>query len=151
MKDLVIERTDSKDINFQKLVALLDEDLARRNGASNDFFAQYNKIDLIKHVVVAYLEGNPIGCAAMKPYDADTMELKRMYVIPAYRGRGIASAILQSLENWAGELAYKKCVLETGDQMPEAIALYRKRAYTVIPNYGQYVAIASSICFAKNL
>jgi GNAT superfamily N-acetyltransferase len=64
---------------------------------------------------------------------------------------GIASKILTNLENWAEELSYKKCILETGKKQPEAIALYLKNDYTVIPNYGHYASVENSLCFEKKL
>ncbi|RXK83168.1 GNAT family N-acetyltransferase [Filimonas effusa] len=146
-----IERTTSENKHFQILVAELDRDLAKRNGDANDFFMQYNSIDLLKNVVVVFIDGTPVGCGAMKVYDDSAMEIKRMFVSAEQRSKGIASAILCELEAWAKELGYKKCILETGNKMPEAIALYRKADYTVIPNYGQYASIESSICFEKSL
>lgn len=148
---ITIRRTNSEDKNFLDLVVELDKDLAKRNGATNDFFAQFNKTDLIKNVVVALKDNIPVGCGAMKPYNQSTMEIKRMYVLPEMRGKGIAVAVLQALEAWAGELGYNKCILETGDKMPEALKLYQKTGYQVIPNYGPYENVASSICFKKNL
>jgi GNAT superfamily N-acetyltransferase len=145
------QRTTSENEDFRKLVSELDKDLARRNGDTNAFFAQFNKIDLIKHVVVVYENNEPVGCGAMKEYDSSAMEVKRMFVPFEKRGKGLAAVVLQELEKWAKELGYKKCLLETGDKMPEAIRLYMKSSYAIIPNYGQYVDIESSICFEKSL
>jgi putative acetyltransferase len=146
-----LNRTNSGNIDFQNLVIKLDKDLAKKNGEANDFFLQYNKIDLIKNVVVALNDNLPIGCGAIKEYDKSTMEIKRMYVPIEMRGKGIAVAVLNDLENWARELGYKRCVLETGDKMLEAIGLYKKSGYKIIKNYGQYEDVASSICFEKLL
>jgi GNAT superfamily N-acetyltransferase len=146
-----LKRTNSENKDFRDLVLELDKDLAKKNGEKNDFFAHYNKIDLIKHVVVALNENLPVGCGAMKEYDRSTMEIKRMYVPIEMRGKGVAVAVLNDLENWARELGYKKCVLETGDKMLEAIGLYIKSGYKVIKNYGQYENVESSICFEKEL
>lgn len=148
---IVLKRTNSENNDFQKLVLALDKDLANRNGEANDFFAQFNKIDLIKNVVVAYMNNSPVGCGAMKAYNSSAMEIKRMYVPVELRGKGVAVAVLTDLENWAKELGYEKCLLETGDKMPEAIGLYKKSGYKVIPNYGQYKDVKSSICFEKEL
>ena len=146
-----LDRTNSENKDFRKLVFELDKDLAIRNGDSNDFFAQFNKIDLLNNVVIAYVDFSPAGCGAIKEFNNFTMEIKRMYVRNEMRRKGVAIDILNNLENWARELGYKKCVLETGDQMIEAIGLYRKNGYRVIPNYGQYENIESSICFEKDL
>jgi GNAT superfamily N-acetyltransferase len=146
-----IVRTDSGNSDFVELVKLLDADLAVRDGAEHLFYAQFNKIDRLNHVVVAYENDVPIGCGALKEYEPNTMEVKRMYVAPASRGQGIATAVLTALENWAAELSYRKCVLETGKKQPEAIALYRRQGYQIVPNYGQYKDVENSVCFEKEL
>lgn len=144
-------RTDSNHPDFEKLVIELDKDLAAKNGEKNDFFAQYNKIDLIRNVVLAYDNDVVVGCGAMKEYEDGTMEIKRMFVPLENRGKGIAGQILKELQVWAKELGYQKCVLETGDKMIEAIGLYKKNNFIIIPNYGQYASEESSICFEKLL
>ncbi|HEX7586738.1 MAG TPA: GNAT family N-acetyltransferase [Anaerolineae bacterium] len=148
---IIITRTNSDDRDFEILVKLLDADLAKRDGKEHSFYAQFNKIDMIKHVVVAYEGGKPIGCGAIKEYAADTMEVKRMYVALEGREKGVATKILMELENWARELSFAKCILETGKKQPEAIGLYRKNGYIVIPNYGQYAGVENSVCFEKVL
>ncbi|RWX02411.1 GNAT family N-acetyltransferase [Flavobacterium cerinum] len=144
-------RTDSTNTDFQKLVALLDTDLRIRDGEDHAFYSQYNKIQAIKHVVVAYQNDEPVGCGAIKEYEQGTMEVKRMYVSEDKRGSGIASAILKELEIWTAQLGYNKCILETGIRQPEAIALYKKNNYSIIINYGQYTGIENSVCFEKTL
>jgi putative acetyltransferase len=146
-----IKRTTSSDSDFQKLVSLLDIDLAIRDGNEHAFYAQFNKTVNIKNVVVAYLNKEAIGCGAFKPYDANTVEIKRMFVEPAFRGKGIAQKVLAELELWAKELMYKYCTLETGKKQPEAIVLYTKAGYSIIPNYGQYEGIENSVCMRKQM
>lgn len=146
------KRTTSDNLDFQNLVVDLDKYLAGKNGETNDFFAQHNKIDKIKHVVVAYdVNGIPVGCGAMKEYSDGIVEIKRMFVSVDTRGNGIAGKILTELQLWAKKLGYKKCILETGDKMFEAIGLYKKDNFKIIPNYGQYATIESSICFEKEI
>lgn len=144
-------RTDSSNTDFQKLVVLLDADLKIRDGEDHAFYSQYNKIQAIKHVVVAYQKDETVGCGAIKEYEPGTMEVKRMYVSENKRGSGIASAVLKELEIWAQQMGYNKCILETGIRQPEAIALYKKNNYKIIPNYGQYKGIEDSVCFEKIL
>lgn len=148
---LQIIRTDSDNPDFIALVKLLDADLAERDGSEHDFYAQFNKIDKIRHAVVAYENDVPVSCGAIKQYNEAAMEVKRMYTLPESRGKGLASEILAALEVWAKELSYKKCVLETGRKQPQAIALYTKNGYVVIPNYGQYAGVENSVCFEKLL
>jgi putative acetyltransferase len=144
-------RTTSEHEDFVDLVIHLDADLAERDGKDHSFYAQFNKLDKIKHVVVAYDDDEPVGCGAIKEYAPDTMEIKRMYTAPESRGKGIASNVLRELEKWASELSYERCILETGKKQPEAIGLYKKSGYTIIPNYGQYAGIENSLCFEKPL
>lgn len=144
-------RTDSGNKDFQALVTELDKDLAIRDGEEHGFFHQFNHIDAIKYVVLAYENEQAIACGAIKEYAGDTMEVKRMFVPMEHRGKGIASLVLAELEAWTKELGYQKCILETGVKQPEAIRLYQKNQYTKIPNYGQYADVASSVCFEKLL
>lgn len=149
MTNLVRTTSDNKD--FRELVALLDQDLQIRDGDEHSFFAQFNKIDDIRHVVVAYEDGEAVGCGAIKEYEKGVAEIKRMFVRPEQRGRGIAKSILSELETWAQELNFSECILETGWKQPEAIALYEKSGYETIPNYGQYSGVESSVCMRKPL
>ena len=144
-------RTDSDNSGFIDLVKYLDADLAERDKEDHTFYAQFNKIDKIKCVVVAYENDSPIACGAIKEYRLGTMEIKRMYTSPEGRGKGIATRILTELELWAKELSCEKCILETGKRQPEAIGLYKKNGYHLIPNYGQYAEIENSLCFEKEL
>lgn len=146
-----ILRTTSDNRDFIALVKVLDADLAQRDGSDHSFYAQFNKLDKIKHVVVAYEDDKAVACGAIKEFDASTMEVKRMYTLPDCRGKGIATKVLSELEKWAAELSCQKCVLETGKRQPEAIALYRKNGYKIIPNYGQYTGIENSVCFEKRI
>lgn len=146
---LRLHRTDATNMHFRHLVAELDAELSVRNGESNAFYMQFNKLDGIHHAVVLYQNNMPVACGAIKHYDEKAMEVKRMFVLPAYRGRGLAQEVLMELETWAAELNYSACILETGLMQPEAIALYKKCNYSIIPNYGQYIGDEKSVCFRK--
>jgi putative acetyltransferase len=144
-------RINSDNPDFRSLVEQLDTELAQRDGTEHNFYAQFNALTAIHHVIVAYLDNEAAGCGAIKAFTSDTMEVKRMFVPVHLRGNGIASTILRELEQWAAELGYSRCVLETGKRQPEAIALYKKNGYLGIPNYGQYAGVENSICFEKKL
>ncbi|ALL04820.1 GNAT family acetyltransferase [Pedobacter sp. PACM 27299] len=146
-----LSRTNPDHLDFRKLIALLDENLSENNGEAQSFFDQFNKTDQIKHVVIAYMEGVAIGCGSIKAYDSGTMEVKRMFVHPEFRNTGIATKILSHLEQWAKEMGYERCILETGEKQKEAVILYQKRGYQQISNYGQYEHVADSICMEKKL
>lgn len=110
---MTVKRVDSTDHDFRKLVQFLDADLSIRDGDEHDFYHQFNKIDMLKHCIVAYLDDIPVACGAIKPFDEKSVEVKRMYTDPQKRKIGLASETLNQLEIWAKELGYKKCVLET--------------------------------------
>jgi putative acetyltransferase len=148
---ITIKRSTSSDNDFQKLVVKLDKDLAIRDGDEHAFYAQFNKTINIKNVVVAYSNDEAVGCGAFKEYDANTVEIKRMYVELTFRGKGIAQQVLAELELWAKENNYNTCILETGKKQAEAIALYTKAGYTIIANYGQYVDVENSVCMKKEI
>ncbi len=148
---LHFKRTDSGNPGFQSLVVLLDNDLAIRDGDDHAFYDQFNKITHIKNAIVCYSNDKPVACGAFKQYADDTVEIKRMFVVPEYRGKGLGAQVLQQLETWAQELAYRVCILETGMKQPEAIALYKKCGYTITENYGQYEGVENSVCMKKEL
>lgn len=144
-------KTNSENKDFIELVKYLDSELAQRDGEDHSFFAQFNKIDKIKYVVIAYENDLPVSCGAIKEFDEYSMEVKRMFTFVEHRGKGIASIVLAELEKWAYDLSFSKCILETGIKQPEAIRLYKKNGYELIPNYGQYAGVETSRCFEKKL
>ncbi|MBS1667017.1 MAG: GNAT family N-acetyltransferase [Bacteroidetes bacterium] len=148
---VTIIRTDSENQDFMVLVNQLDAELAILDGDDHAFYAQFNKTDKLKFVLLAYEGRRPIGCGAIREYAPGIIEVKRMYTVSDYRGKGIASMILAELEAWAQELLYDTCVLETGKRQPDALGLYKKCGYNIIPNYGQYAQMANSVCFEKRL
>jgi len=148
---ITLKRTNSDDIDFINLVALLDKDLAIRDGEDHAFYNQFNKTDKIKHALVYYENNVPVGCGAFREKESDKTEIKRMYVHPDHRKKGIASAVLAALEIWAKEVGYTYTVLETGKNQPEAINLYQKLNYTIIPNYPPYEKMDNSVCMKKTL
>lgn len=148
---LSLIKTNSDSSDFRSLVVALDADLQARYGEQQSFFSQFNKLDHIHHVIVAYENNQPVGCGAFKEYELGVAEIKRMYVKPELRGKGIAAEILSALEQWAKEEGFKTSILETAIKQPEAIRLYEKCGYTRIPNYGQYIGVEISLCMQKQL
>jgi len=148
---IITQRTNSDDKNFQELVKALDHELRIRDGKEHLFLTALNKTDFLKYVIVAYDKYEPVGCGALREYSEDAMEVKRMFVPLNKRKQGIASIVLTALETWCMELNFKKCVLETGKNQPEAISFYIKNNYKIIPNFGRYKDVENSICFEKEL
>ena len=111
---ITLKKTNSTNIDFINLVKNLDAYLKVKDGDDHSFYNQFNDIDMLKYVIVAYHNDIPVGCGAIKKLSSETMEIKRMYVSPKGRGNGIGTKILLALESWAKELKYTKCILETG-------------------------------------
>lgn len=146
-----IKRTTSDNEDFGRLVAPLDAYLAVLDGEDHAFYAQFNKSKLLKNALVCYEDNLPVGIGAYKEYDEETVEIKRMYTLPEYRGKGVAEAILNELENWAKEEGYSISILETGHKQLDAIGLYQKLGYQITENFGQYIGVENSICMKKNI
>ena len=144
-------RTTAKNKDFLNLVTDLDAYLKVTDKDEHDFYNQFNNIDVLNNIVVIYVDTVAVGCAAFKPHTNAAVEVKRMYVAAENRGTGVAQILLKAIENWAQELTYKKCFLETGIRQIAAVKFYKKNNYKVIPNYGQYKGMANSICFEKEI
>lgn len=145
-------RTDSSHAGFRELIRELDAALRVNDGEQYDsFFIQHNQTDQIHHVVVVFDGELAVGCGAVKHFSDEAMEVKRMFVRPAYRGKGIGKSVLAGLEAWALELGYKSCVLETSIHLKAAVALYRGYGYAEIPRYPPYTDVPTSVCFRKKL
>lgn len=148
---IIIKRVDNHNADFLLLVKELNAFLAVTDGDEHAFYDQYNQLQDIKHILVAYSDDRPLGCGAIKALDASSYEVKRMYTTIDSRGQGIAKKILSSLEAWAKELGAVQCVLETGRRQTAAITLYQSAGYQTCDNYGQYIGVANSICFSKTV
>ncbi len=148
---MTLQRTDPSNSDFINLVSQLDAFLAIIDGEDHAFYNAFNTLGFLKYALVAYADDKPVACGAIKEFTSTAMEIKRMFTLPEWRGKGLASQILAELEQWIKELGYPTCVLETGIRQPEAIALYQKSGYRRIPNYGQYAGVDVSVCFEKKL
>ncbi len=153
MIEFVYVRCDGADADFIENCRLLDEDLDRRVGRviQRDKYHQYNQLDQIHEAIMVYHEGRPAGGGAIRAYDETTTELKRVFVRPEYQGKGIGSALVSRLIEWATELGYKKMILETGELLAESCHVYAKLGFQKIPNYGAYVNMRESLCMGKDL
>jgi len=101
--------------------------------------------------LIASRGGEAAGCGAIRRIDGQTGEIKRMYVRPDMRGRGVGRALLDALEAEARSLQVSRLVLETGDRQPEALALYERAGFSRIAPFGEYVDSPLSVCMAKEL
>ena len=148
--ELVARRIDDPDA-AGLVVALLD-DLAERYGGRDAFHPDPASLAPPDgEFVVARLDGVPVGCGGFRRFDDGVAEIKRMYVVPAARRRGVAAAVLADLEARAGALGYRSIRLETGTNQPEAMALYQRAGYRAMVPYGHCRESPMSRCFEKDL
>lgn len=150
-QNIELIRTTSENPDFITMVNALDDDLYQRNGEVQLQYRQYNQIDKIKHAIVIYINGQPVGCGCFKLYNDNSVEMKRMFVLSEYRGKQLAAQMLQELESWAIEEGNTFAVLETGVLQLEAQRLYSQAGYLLTENYGQYDGMPDSICYKKKL
>lgn len=101
--------------------------------------------------VVGYLDGDPVAMGGIRRLDGETVEVKRMYVAPQARGRGLSRLVLARLEDLAVSLGARRIVLETGSRQPEAVALYDSAGYERIEGYGHYKCEPLSVSFGKTI
>ena len=153
MNKIIFLRCDGNNKDFIENCRLLDAELDLRVGKiiKRDKYAQYNLLDKINEAIVVYRDNNPIGGGAIRPYDENTAELKRVFVIPAEQGKCIGTELVSKLIEWARELGYKKMILETGELLAESCHVYSKLGFQRIPNYGAYADMPESLCMGKEL
>lgn len=146
-----LKRTNSDNEDFRVLVSELDTELWSIYEERQGVYDQHNVIENNPNVIVAYKHNKAVGCGCFKKFDEESVEIKRMYVKPAYRKQKLAASILNALEIWAKELNNTATVLETGAQQVAAIHLYGKSGYIVVQNYGAYKNMPESVCMRKQL
>lgn len=144
-------RTTSDNNDFIALVKQLDAYLKITDGDEHEFYNQFNGIETLKNVVVAYDDKTPIGCGAFQIFNKHSVEIKRMFVLPEKRTKGIGQLILKDLEDWAILTGYSSCILETGKRQIEAVEFYKKCDYLKTDKYGPYKHMENSLCFKKDL
>ncbi len=149
-------RIDALAYDHPDSVALIDE-------VQQEYVVRYGEVDLTPVdpaefapprglFLVGYLDGRPVACGGWRVHegpDGPEAELKRMYVAPAARGRGVARAVLAELERTAVAAGYSRMVLETGTRQPEAIALYTSAGYAEVPKFGFYAAEPEAVHLGK--
>jgi putative acetyltransferase len=136
------------------LIAELNAELAKQypEEGANHFRLDVAEVEQGRGAfLVARIGGEPVGCGAIRRVDAATGEIKRMYVAPAFRGRRIGARMLAALEAEARRLQLARVVLETGTRQVEALGLYGRAGYVVVPAFGEYVGSPLSVCMAKRL
>lgn len=152
MNDLQLVQVTPENEDLAGLINKLDQYLFERYPVEEVHVIDFED-PLVNDIsfVVAYYAGQAVGCGAIRPLDKEYTEVKRFYVDPQYRQKGVAAAILAYLEDKAKQLDYRALRLETGEEQPEAIRFYRKHGFYEIPKFGEYVDCKLSICFEKQI
>jgi GNAT superfamily N-acetyltransferase len=149
---IAAEPFDSDDA--QRLIAALDAGLAELYPPEQRFGPNLKAHHLEGGrgiFLVARDDGRAVGCGAIRLIDAITAEVKRMYVEPNERGKGVGRAVLASLQSAAAQLGARRLVLETGTHSPDALGLYRRAGFTQIDCWGEYATSPTSVCLEKTL
>ena len=143
--------TNGENPDFIELCRGLDDFLNELVGGEENRaeYVPYNRLSDIHDAIIAYDGEIPVGCAAFKKYDDECAEVKRVFIKPEYRGKGISRELMKRLENAAKEQGFRCLILESGEPLVAAMSLYRKLGYEVIPNYGQYKDMPDSVCMKK--
>ncbi|MGW5579875.1 GNAT family N-acetyltransferase [Micromonospora chokoriensis] len=145
---MLIESRPATDPEIAALVVAQQRELREADGGlDGQVFVPHDDVRYLAVVV----NGRAVACGGLQALDAETGEVKRIYVRPAYRGRGIARQLLAALEECAFRQGHSVVCLETGTYLPAAIGLYTSCGYEPIPVYGEYVDNPYSVCFAKRL
>ncbi len=151
MQQFQLKRTTTANKDFCSLVSLLDHELWQELKEDQGTYDHFNKVPDIKTAVLVYADNIPVACGCFKEFNADTIEIKRMFVNKDLRGKGLSKMVLNELEAWAKELGYCYAVLETGIRLLTAQNLYESNAYKPIHNYPPYESLTDSVCMKKNL
>lgn len=150
-QNFTVKRTTTADPDFLSLVLALDHELWNELNEDQATYDQYNKVPDIRTAVLVYKGTEPVACGCFKGFDEQTVEIKRMFVTKAFRGKGLSKKVLRELEAWAQEIGYRTAVLETSIYFNVAQTLYTVAGYRVTPNYPPYESLPESICMKKEL
>ena len=145
--------TDGNDKVFRDFYLITEAYYSRIVGGEENRrqFIPYNLSSAVEDVLLVYRNGTPVGCAGLKRYSDADAEVKRLWVEPAFRGKGIATMLMDRVEERAKAQGYRRVILQTRPIMPDAVALYEKRGYRLIPNYPPYDRLDGAVCYAKAL
>jgi GNAT superfamily N-acetyltransferase len=149
--DIRISRTTSENVDFITLVASLDQSLWERYPELKSDYWGNNILEINPNVTVIYLDNKAVACGCFKRKNQNTIEIKRMVVLPEARGKGFAQRILRELEVLGVESGFSFSVLDTLYKQTEAISMHQKCGYAIVDNYEPYVGLKNSICMWKQI
>ena len=137
MKKII--RTNNKNLDFNKLIVELDAYLKVTDGEDHEFYNQFNGLGNIKNVVIAYQDNKAAGCGAFKKFDDKTVEIKRMYVNPKFRGKKLGNLLIEEVIEISKGNEFSKLYLDTAHFMSSAISLYKKYGFKETTAYPESV------------
>ena len=146
-----VVKTTSENPDFIFLIETFDAYLWDRYPELKKEYWGNNLIEFNANVFIVYLDEKPVACGCFKKYNAASVELKRMFVLPEARGFGLAQLVIKELEIEAKNQGFKVFVLETLYKQKEALNLYQKMGYSIIDKYEPYVDLEYSICMKKEI
>ena len=153
MEQLEFKWTSPDNADFRRFYLITEayyDSIAGGPGKRREF-VPYNLSESIQDVLIAYVSGIAAGCAGLKKYNDTDTELKRVWVEPAYRGKHIASAMMDMIEDRASQQGFGRVILQTREQMTAAVSLYLSRGYYRTENYPPYDKLEGAVCFAKDI
>jgi putative acetyltransferase len=151
---ITIERVELLSPAAQTLIAALNTELSSiypEQGATHFRLDPEEVADGQGAFLVATRAAKPVGCGAVRRIDARTGEIKRMFVAPEERGKGLSRVLLNALESEARALGLSRLVLETGVRQLAALALYERAGFSRTAPFGEYIGSPLSVCMAKDL
>lgn len=152
MADITYLKTTKENEIFITLCSALNAEFARLlSGAVNPTATRADKTGDFTDVILAFAGSVPIACIALRPFDKDTAEIKRMYVIPEMRNSGIGTKLIEKITAVALGKGCKFLVLETNEKLPDAKRLYEKMGFAKIKSYGPYDDLEETLCMGKKL
>ena len=153
MNEIDYRWTDGYDKDFQLFYIKTEEYYSKIVGGTEkrSGFIPHNLSESISDVLIARLDDIPVGCTGLKPYSDRDVEIKRVWVEPNYRGRHIATEMMNIIENKAREMGFSRAILQTRSIMMDAVSLYKERGYELIENYPPYDKLDGAMCMALKL
>lgn len=149
---LVLRPTDLDDPVALRLTEEVQQEYVTRYGGRDEMTVDRSDVLPPRGLfLVAELDGEPVGCGGWRVHAPGTVELKRMYVVPSARRRGVAAALLAALERTAAAAGHTRVLLNSGDRQPEALALYERAGYTPVAGYGAYAGMPGAVFLGRRL
>ncbi|PIF31465.1 acetyltransferase (GNAT) family protein [Flavobacterium sp. 9] len=146
-----VVKITSENPDFVTLIKIFDTFLWERYPELKKDYWGNNLIEFNDNVVLIYLEGKPVASGCFKKYNDNTIELKRMFVLPEARGLGLAQQVIKELEIEAKKQGFETMILETLYKQTEAISLYQKVGFEIVENYEPYIGLKNSVCMRKSI